>query len=91
MSIDARIAAVETHRDHVTLRLRSKQASDGSMSIAGRESLTIAAPYVTIPKAGQAIWGDAGTCIVEAGFGGGRIVYKREGSTLREVTSEEGV
>jgi hypothetical protein len=85
MSIDARISAVVVHRDHIELRLRTMQASDGGMTIAGRNQLKIDAPYKEIPKAGQQIWGDSGRCIVEAGFGGTRIEYERDGSTLKEI------
>lgn len=37
------------------------------------------------PVAGQKIWGDAGRCIIEAGYGGARIEYVREMAALYEV------
>lgn len=84
MSIDARIATVMVRKDHVWLRLRPIPASDGVMSIPGTNTLIIAPPYANLPKAGQQIWGNAGACIVEAGFGGERIEYERAGNVLRE-------
>lgn len=105
MSIDARIASVMVRKDHVWLRLRPIQASDGTMSVAGADTLVIAPPYTRLPNAGQQIWGNfdvcplpipvdletsagkaskTGACIVEAGFGGGRIEYAREGHLLQE-------
>ena len=89
MSIDARIAAVIVRKDHVWLRLRSIPASDGTMSVAGREQLVIAPPFTVLPRAGQQIWGNAGACIVEGGFGGQRIEYERTGETLREKGQSE--
>lgn len=88
MSIDARIASVMIHRDHIWLRLRPLQASDGSTSIAGTNTLIIDPPYSRVPKAGQQIWGNAGACIVEAGFGSERIEYARDGHTLKEKHAE---
>lgn len=84
MSIDARIASVmiEVRTDRVWLRLRPIQASDGTLSIAGTDELIIEPPYRKLPHAGQQIWGNAGACIVEAGFGGERIEYRREGHFL---------
>lgn len=84
MSIDARIAGVMVRNGYVFLRLRPIQASDGLMSVAGREELTIEPPFTALPRAGQQIWGNAGACIVEAGFGGERIEYERVGGFLRE-------
>lgn len=84
MSIDARIASVMVRRDHVWLRLRPIQANDGTMSITGQSTLIIAPPFRIVPKAGQQIWGGSGSCVVEAGFGGERIEYSREGNILTE-------
>lgn len=84
MSIDARIAAVIVGKECVHIRLRTIQASDGIMSIAGREQLMIVPPYTKLPRAGQQIRGSAGACIVEPGFGGERIEYERTGDMLRE-------
>lgn len=87
MSIDARISAVIPKGNLLTLRLRGYKTSDGTMSIAGRKRLVVV-NYTRRPVAGQMIWGDAGQCIVEAGNGGGRIEYRREGTILREKESE---
>lgn len=84
MSIDARIASVMLRNDHAIIRLRAIQTSDGEMSIPGREELTVMPPITKIPHAGQQIWGNAGICVVEAGFGGERIEYDRNGIVLRE-------
>lgn len=88
MSIDARIASVAVMKDHVWLRLRPIQASDGVLSTPGKNTLIITPPYTKLPLAGQQIWGNAGACIVEAGFGGERIEYEREGHLLREKAEE---
>lgn len=85
MSIDARISSVRQHGNHITLRLAPIQASDGVMSIPGRQQLVIR-KWTRKPVAGQQIWGNAAGCIVEAGNGGERIMYERHGKMLDEVT-----
>lgn len=84
MSIDARIASIAPHRVGLKLRLAAYPHSDGTMSIPGSRVLFIHKP-TRRPVAGQKIWGDAGRCIIEAGYGGERIEYVREMAALYEV------
>lgn len=83
MSIDARIASVAERDGILTLRLRAYRASDGVMSIRGARELYVR-QWRKRPVAGQKIWGGSGNCIVEAGNGGERIEYERNGYDLVE-------
>lgn len=90
MSIDARISSVKPRGSDLVLLLAKYQASDGTMSLRGQKRMVVK-NFTVRPVCGQKIWGDAGQCIVEAGYGGERIEYKREGyAVLREQRPQEG-
>lgn len=88
MSIDARIASVRQRGNGVLLRLESYPTSDGTMSIRGVERLGIV-NCTKPPHAGQKIWGNAGAVVIEAGAGGERKEYRREGLRLYERSGAE--
>lgn len=89
MSIDAVIKSTMERKGDLWLRLGPRLGADGQSSIPGRMTLVIKGPLSKRPHPGQQIWGDAGMCIVEAGNGGERIEYTREGSILKEMQTDE--
>lgn len=82
MTISARIASVSVYKGRIHLMLAYYQG-DRNISVGERDQLLITS-YTRVPLVGQQIWGNAGHVVIEAGCGGERIMYARQGSFLRE-------